>query len=249
MTHLEDAFECDIPELEAPNGTLLAFKRFSWRVMCQVAPQLTEIDAASSHPHPCELVELLDSTCVAPLVPGQQTAWPLWFVKLPYSLWRYAHRLAMRFPDAVNRESDDLLYRHTYYCSLVVPCAGEADPTKSEFSVLDEGVGYVFFSGFVTSSVNAACERGGINILLKAGSTAVLASYAVNEDELLGLQAAGDSSGPNWRPYRVHDEKKMAAVASLGAGGDDYVLGTLPAEQHSCAVQPFTFDSRKVARV
>ncbi len=220
----------------ARNGDLVAFKRVAWREVCELAPLLAEVNDVAQYEHPCMLVEVLDSEVLAAVLDVSYTRWPLWFVKLPDSLWPHAQELAMRFPSAVNKESDNLLHKHTYYCSLVVPnngctaCAGD---------ILDRGVGYVFFSGFVEASITRACELGGINVLLSAGPSVVLASYALNEDEVLGLQGAGGSAGPNWRPYRIYEEEDIAAVAWRGAGGDNFVLGTLPAGQYSCGVIAF----------
>lgn len=224
---------------EAADNNLLVLKRFAWREVCESAPVLTDIDEVAQYEHPCTLVEVLDSELLSTVLGNSQITWPLWFVKLPRPLWPHAQELAMRFPRAINRESDDLLHKHTYYCSLVVPNDGCAERAGD---IVRRGVGYVFFSGFVESSITRACELGGINLLLRAGSSAVLASYALDEDEILGLQAAGGSAGPNWRPYRIYEEEEMAAVASRGAGGDAYVLGTLPAGQYSCGVIPFEHD-------
>lgn len=240
MTYIiEDDLNDDVTETGARNHTLLAFKRLNWRATCKTAPQLMVIDEASKCPHPCTLVEALDSTSLSSVVDASQVAWPLWFVKLPHALWPHAPELAMRFPDAINLESDDLLHKYTYYCSLVVPQGEGKDRARSECSVMDEAVGYVFFSGFVRPSITAACELGGLNLILRTGATSIFASYALNEDEFLDLQVAGDSCGPNWRTHRIYDEGQVAAVASRGAGGDAYVLGTLPKGQYSCAVSPF----------
>jgi len=217
------------------NRDLVAFKRFAWREACKSAPLLAEVNDVAQHEHPCTLVEVLDSRVLSAVLDVSHTMWPLWFVKLPDSLWQHAKELAMRFPDAVNRESDDLLHKHTYYCSLV-PNDG---CTAGAWDILDRGVGYVFFTGFVESSITRACELGGINLLLRAGPSVMLASYALNEDEGLALQGAGGSAGPNWRPYRIYEEEEIAAVAWRGAGGDNFVFGTLPVGQYSCAVIPF----------
>lgn len=240
MTYVDEDDTCaGFAEPRSPDETFLGYKRLDWLAVCEVAPLLTDIDQAAKYDHPCMLVEVLDSRRLSGLLDASQTMWPLWFVKLPHLLWPHAQELAMHFPNAINRESDDLLHNHTYYCSLVVPPDKRADQTRHDLYKPDEGVGFVFFSGFVHRSIDAACELGGINVLLRAGSTAILASYVLNEDELMGLEAAGSSSGPNWRPHRIYDQGAMAAVASLGAGGDQYVLGTLPPGQYSCAVIPF----------
>lgn len=168
-----------------------------------------------------------------------QAAWPLWFVKLPQPLWPYLQELATRFPFMMNRTSDNLLQNHTYYLCLANAPGKREEQMRSGFCESDLGVGFVFFSGFVERSIDAACELGGINILLRAGPTVVLASYLLNECEILGLQGAGGSSGPNWHPHRDCDEEELAAAKSRGAGGDKYVLGTLPTGQYRCAVRPF----------
>ena len=225
-----------VAKTDAANNDLLLFKRLVWREVCESAPPLSQVDDAAQYEHPCTLVELLDSKFLSTVLDDSYSMWPLWFVKLPGQLWPHAHELAMRFPCSINRESDDLLHKHTYYCSFVLP---NDSCTDSAGDIMNRSVGYVFFSGFVESSITRACEVGGINLLLRAGSNAVLASYALDEDEILSLQGAGSSAGPNWRPYRIYEKEEMAAVASRGAGGNAYVLGTLPAGQHSCAVIPF----------
>ncbi len=111
------------------------------------------------------LVEVLDSEVLSAVLDVSHTRWAALVREASGFALAARSRAGDALPSAVNKESDDLLHKHTYYCSLVVPKTA-ARRVRGYFG---RGVGYVFFSGLVEASFTRACELGGINLLLSAG--------------------------------------------------------------------------------
>jgi len=189
---------------------LVAFKRVAWREVCELAPLLAEVNDVAQYEHPCMLVEVLDSEVLSAVLDVSHTRWPLWFVKLPDSLWPHAQELAMRFPAQTTKKA-------TICCLSTLttaPCRPKQRLHGVCGDILDRGVGYVSLADSSKLQITRACELGA-SISVECRPSVVIASYAVNEDEVLGLQvlvAARVRTG-----VRIESMKKKTSLPSLGA--------------------------------
>jgi len=108
--------------------------------------------------------------------------------------------VVLQEPDTFNLTSTDLQHNGTYHCWEV----GSVAERKS--IMLTHGALRTLIDG-----------RGGeeiVPVIMIAGAKVVVGGFLVDDIFLGNAQAAGSSSGQNWRPIRVYGDEELAVAAS-----------------------------------
>ena len=119
---------------------------------------------------------------------------------LPNEYDSILEEVALQVPEIFNLTSTDLQHNGTYHCWEV----GSVAERKS--IMLSDGALRTIIDG-----------RGGeeiVPVIMIAGATVGVGGFLVDEVFLGNAQAAGSSSGQNWRPIRVYGDEELAVAAS-----------------------------------